>query len=164
MEESQKEISTRKQQLKNLTLAQYVYRRNGVPLGSSNSLHNMLHRSLGASSFARFWQYWNPIFGYGLGKYVYSPLQRVLPRTVALIMTFVASGGIHDLVTSAVRGSVAFLFTPWFFLLGVGVVLGRGARMDLSSRSWLVRAGINLTYIIVCLALTLIARRVFNIP
>lgn len=153
----------RQQQWRGLTLAQYVERRNGVPLGAPNSLRNMLHRSLGAGSFAGFWQYWNPIWGYGLGKYVYAPLRRVLPPWIALILTFVVSGGIHDLATMAIRGSGAFLFTPWFFLLGIGVVLGRAVGMDLSSRPWLVRAGVNLTYIAVCLAVTLIAKQFFAI-
>ena len=147
-----------------LTLAQYVQRRNGVPLGDSNSMRNMLHRSLGARSFARFWQYWNPIWGYGLGKYVYAPLQRVLPAVVALILTFVVSGGLHDLATMAVRGSVAFLFTPWFFLLGIGVVLGQAAKMDLSGRPWLFRAGVNLAYLIICLGLTLLIKKILGIP
>jgi D-alanyl-lipoteichoic acid acyltransferase DltB (MBOAT superfamily) len=124
----------------------------------------MLYRSLGAGSFAGFWRYWNPVFGYALGSYIYSPLRRVLPRAIALVSTFVVCGALHDLVTMAIRGSVAFLFTPWFFCLGTGVVLGNSIGMDLSSRPWTVRAGINLTYIVACLAVTLTARRVFAIP
>ena len=165
MNNNQNEISPRRQQQwQGLTLAQYVERRNGVPLGDSNSLRNMLQRSFGATSFAGFWQYWNPIWGYGLGKYVYSPLQRVLPAVLALIMTFVISGGIHDLVTMALRRSVTFLFTPWFFVLGVGVMVGRVAGMDLSSRSWGIRASINLAYLVIGLAITLMAKRVLAIP
>jgi hypothetical protein len=155
---------TAPQQWQRLTLAQYVRRRNGVPLGNSGSLRNMLIRSFGAGSFGRFWQYWNPIFGYGLGKYVYSPLRRFLPPALALVMTFVVSGGIHDLVTMAIRGSAAFLFTPWFFLLGAGVVIGRGLAVDFSEQPWLVRAAINLTYLLVCLALALVVRQLFAIP
>ncbi len=147
-----------------MTLGEYIRRRNGVPLGASGSLRNMFHRSLGAGSFAGFWQYWNPVFGYGLGRYVFSPLKRALPPSAALIMTFVACGALHDLVTMAVRGSATFLFTPWFFLLGLGVVFGRAVGMDLSNRPWLLRAGVNLTYIVICLAMTLIARRVLAIP
>lgn len=41
----------------NLTLAQHVALRNGVPLGDGTSLRNMLHRSFGAASYAGFWQY-----------------------------------------------------------------------------------------------------------
>lgn len=119
----------------------------------------MLIRSLGAGSFGRFWQYWNPIFGYGLGRFVYSPLRRFLPAALALLLAFVVSGGIYDMVTMAVRRSGAFLFTPWFFLLGMGVILGRGLGVDFSARPFWVRAGIRLTYILVGLAMTLIAKR-----
>lgn len=154
----------RQQQWQSVTLAQYVERRNGVPLGDSSSLRNMMQRSFGATSFARFWQHWNPIWGYGLGKYVYSPLQRVLPMVIALIITFVLSGVIHDLVTMALRRSVTFLFTPWFFVLGVGVVIGRAAGMDLSNRSWGFRAGVNLTYLVASLAITLVVKRLLAIP
>lgn len=118
----------------------------------------MLERSLGARSFAVFWQYWNPVFGYTLGRYVYLPLKRFLPPFLALIATFVVCGAFHDLVTTLVRGSLAFLFTPWFFFLGIGVVLGRLLRMDLSGYPWAVRAGANLAYVVSCLLLALAAR------
>jgi hypothetical protein len=138
-----------------LTLSQYIRRRNGLPAGARGSLRNMLHRSLGASSFAGFWRHWNPVFGYGLGRYVFSPLRRVVPAAVALVATFVFSGAIHDLVTVAVRGSMAFLFTPWFFFLGLGVLAGATAQMDLSGRPWLVRAAANIAYVAACLAAVL---------
>ena len=95
---------------------------------------------------------------------MYSPLTRVFPPTASLIMTFVVCGALPDLVIIAIRGSATFLFTPWFFILGVGVVFGRAVGMDISSRSWLVRACVNLTYVCACLAVTLIVRRVFAIP
>lgn len=158
------DIYTVRRPRQQLTLAEYVRRRNGVPLGDSRSLRNMLDRSFGAGSFGRFWQYWNPIFGFGLGKYVYSPLRRFLPPALALVMTYMVSGAVHDLATMTVRGSAAFLFIPWFFLLGAGVVAGRALEFDFSRRPWAVRAGINFTYILVCLALTLLARRAFGIP
>lgn len=153
--------SHRRQPWQNLTLAQYVHRRNGVPLGDPDSLRNMLHRSLGAGSFAGFWRYWNPIWGYGLGKYVYAPLRSVSTPAVALILTFAISGGIHDLAVMAVRRSGAFLFTPWFFLLGVGVVLGHALKIDFSNRPWGVRASINVTYLATCLAMVQVARWFF---
>jgi D-alanyl-lipoteichoic acid acyltransferase DltB (MBOAT superfamily) len=165
MNTDQKGVGERNQpQRRWLTLAQYIRRRNGVPLGSAGSLRNMLRRSLGAGSFAGFWQYWNPVWGYGLARYVYSPLKRVLPTAAALIMTFVVCGALHDLVIIAIRGSATFLFTPWFFLLGVGVVFGRAVGMDFSSRPWLFRACVNFTYVGACLAVTLVARRVLAIP
>ena len=146
-----------------LTLAEYAHRRNGVPLGHSDSLKNMLYHSFGASSFAKFWQYWNPIWGFGLGKYVYAPLRRFLPTWIALVLTFVVSGGIHDLVVTAIRKSFVFLLTPWFFLLGLGVVLGKAMKMDTSKYSWHIRAGINFVYILFCLFLTLLGKQALGI-
>src|SRR3546814_6624257 len=40
-----------------LTLSQYILRRNGVPAGARGSLRNMFQRSLGASTFAGFWRH-----------------------------------------------------------------------------------------------------------
>jgi hypothetical protein len=118
----------------------------------------MLVRSLGADSFAGFWRYWNPIFGYGLGRFVFVPLKRVAPVPLALLATFVVSGAVHDLVTAAVRGSGAFLFTPWFFLLGLGVLLGDALKMDTSSWAWSVRAAVNVAYLAACLAAALLLK------
>ena len=161
---NQQDRKSHKHQWQGLTLAQYVERRNGVPLGHSDSLRNMLSRSFGAGSFAEFWQYWNPIWGYGLGKYIYAPLQHVLPVAVALIMTFVISGAIHDLVTMAISRSITFFFTPWFFVLSIGVALGRAARMDLSNHPWLLRVALNVTYLVVGIAITILAKSVLAIP
>jgi len=145
-----------------LTLAKYVRRRNGVPLGAAGGLRAMFDRSLGASSFAGFWRYWNPIFGFVLGRFVFVPLKRILPSSLSLVLTFVVCGALHDLVTSAVRGSPAFLFTPWFLFLGVGVLLGSALRMDTSSRSWPVRAGVNMAYLALCLVPALALRDVLG--
>ena len=136
-----------------LTLADYVRRRNGVPIGAPGSLRNMLRRSFGARSIDAFWQHWNPIFGYYLGKYVFVPLKKVCPSYVALLLTFIVTGVIHDLVTMAVRRDLAFLFTPWFFFLGTGVVLSKIGRMDIAASSWGVRAAIHSIYLSGCLGL-----------
>jgi D-alanyl-lipoteichoic acid acyltransferase DltB (MBOAT superfamily) len=124
----------------------------------------MLERSFGAGTFAGFWRHWNPVFGYYLGRYIDSPLRRVVPRSVALILTFVFCGVLHDLVTTTIRGSVSLFFTPWFLFFGLGVILGRLAGWNFSSRPWVARATINALYVFVCLALTLLARRAFDIP
>lgn len=138
-----------------LTLARYIRRRNGVSAGARGSLRGMLYRSLGAPTFAGFWHHWNPVFGYALGRYVFAPLKLALPPAAALVATFVVCGAIHDLVTMAVRGAPAFLFTPWFFFLGIGVLLGRAAGLDLSGWPWPVRAAANLGYVAACLGVTL---------
>lgn len=146
-----------------LTLSLYIRRRTGVPAGGRGGLRNMFYRSLGASSFAGFWRYWNPVFGFLLGRYIFVPLKRFLPPAIALIATFVVCGAIHDLVTTAARGSAAFLFTPWFFFLALGLLAGRAARRDLSAQPWLIRATANLAYIIACLVAALALKRLLSL-
>jgi hypothetical protein len=138
-----------------MSLTDYVQYRNGVPLGASGSLQNMLVRSFGAGTFAKFWQYWNPIWGYALGRYIYAPINRFLPASASLILTFIISGGIHDLATMLVRGAPAFLFTPWFLLMGIVVVFGRWLKLDYSAQPFPIRVAINLSLIVTCLMLTL---------
>lgn len=142
-----------------MTLAEYVQFRNGVPLGDSASLKNMLARSLGAGSFAEFWRYWNPIWGYALGRYIYTPFSSTLPRALALLLTFAVSGGLHDLAVTLVRRSGVFLLTPWFLLMGIGVVIGRALDVEYGERAWVTRMAINLGYIFGCLAITLLAKQ-----
>ena len=90
---------------RSITLSEYVKKRNGVALGASGSMTNMLKRSLGANSFYLFWQYWNPIWGYYLSRKVMKPLSDFLPIWLAIILTFAVSGGLHDLAVTMVKGS-----------------------------------------------------------
>ena len=143
-----------------LTLRAYVRRRNGVPLGAPGSLSNMLRRSLGAGTFAGFWRFWNPIWGYGLGRFVNAPLARVLPASIALVVTFVVSGLLHDVAISLVKLRVFCFFTPWFALLGLLVVATEALRFDWSRGPWLVRAAANLC----CVALPAFATATFGFP
>jgi hypothetical protein len=141
-----------------LTLSSYVRRRNGVPLGGPGALSKMLYRSLGAGSIAKFWQYWNPIFGYFLGRYIFVPLKRWLPAAVALVITFVFCGALHDAVSMAVRRDIAFLFTPWFFFMGLGVVVSNASKIDYSTYNWPYRALINISYVSICFSAALLVR------
>lgn len=128
-------------------------RRNGVPLGNSDSLRNMLSRSLGAGKFSSFWQYWNPIWGYYLGKYIFKPLKFIFPTTLSLIITFVVCGFIHDLVIMILKWKFTLLLTPWFFFMSLLVVLGDFAKIDYSKYPWILRAAINILIITTCLFL-----------
>ena len=144
-------ISNKKRKL---TLAYYVRRRNGVPLGGSGSLRNMFYRSLGAGTFTKFWRYWNPVWGYYLGRYIYAPLKHWLPPTIGLVITFGVSGALHDAVVSAVLGRTVFFFTPWFFIMGTGVIFGQAMRINYSHLAWPLRAFINISYVGTSLVLT----------
>ena len=134
-----------------MNLSDYVKRRNGVPLGHSDSLRNMLRRSLGAGKFSIFWQYWNPIWGFYLGKYIFKPLKLILPQVLSLILTFVLCGFLHDLVIMIIRRDFAFLFTPWFLIMGFCVIIGDYAKIDYSKFTWTIRASINILIISSCL-------------
>ena len=134
-----------------MNLSDYVKRRNGVPLGDSNSLYNMLSRSLGAGKFSIFWQYWNPIWGYYLGIYIFKPFKLFLPQALSLIITFVVCGFIHDLVIMLLKWKFTLLLTPWFLFMGLSVILSEYAKIDYSKLPWIARATINMIIISGCL-------------
>ena len=138
-----------------MTLNEYVFKRNGVPMGHSKSLSNNLYRSLGAKNFATFWTYWNPIFGYYLGTYIFKPLKKVFPVWLSLIGTFLFCGALHDAVTTLVKGEISWFITLWFFLMSSGVLLSKGQQYNFNEQSWLVRAVINLVFIGICLVVTI---------
>lgn len=142
-----------------LSLSTYVKRRNGVALGAPGSMSNMLKRSLGASSFYQFWRYWNPIWGYYLAGYVMKPLCRIMPMSLAVILTFVVSGALHDLAIMIVKWRLTFLFTPWFFLMSLVVLVTKHFAISYQQFHWLIRALINLGLIACCLMLALVAER-----
>lgn len=130
-----------------MTLARYARERNGVPLGHRDSMRQMLARSLGASTLAGFWRYWNPIWSYGLSRFVNRPLGRRLPASLAMLGTFAVSGLIHDQVIMALRGAPAFFFTPWFLMLGVVAALAGRVGLRFGDLPWGARAAIILAYL-----------------
>lgn len=138
-----------------MTLAEYVKKRNGVPIGDSNSLKNNLYRSLGAKNFAAFWNYWNPIFGYFLGKKIFKPLKKIIPISLSLILTFIFCGLIHDFVITITRGKISFFFSVWFFLMGICVLLSKYFHYDFSQKQWIFRTLTNLLIITFCLLSTI---------
>ncbi len=137
-----------------LSLAQYVKKRNGVPLGASDSMKNMLSRSFGASSFPVFWHYWNPIWGYYLSRKVMRPVANFLPISLATFITFLVSGALHDIAVSIIKWKAILFFTPWFGLMGLMVIGSKGAGISYGHVSWPVRALINASFIFISLGIT----------
>ena len=113
-----------------MNLSDYVKKRNGVPLGATDSLRNMLFRSLGAGRFSIFWKYWNPIWGFYLGNYNFKPLKVIFPPALSLIITFVVCGFIHDLVIMALKREFILQLTPSFLFMGLSVVSGDYLKID----------------------------------
>lgn len=144
---------------KNISLAKYVKRRNGVALGAPGSMSNMLKRSFGASSFYLFWQYWNPIWGYYLSRQIMKPLSHLFPMWLAIIITFAVSGALHDLAVTIVKSSLTFFFTPWFFLMSLIVLATKKFDISFHDHHWLIRASVNIALVSVCLVLTIVFER-----
>ena len=139
--------------MRKLTLQDYVKRRNGVPLGATGSLQNMLIRSFGASSFEKFWWYWNPIWGFYLYKFFQRPASRFVPKSIALIYTFLMSGLIHDVPMLISKGTM--IFTPWFGVMSLVILLTRNLELNLNGYHWLVRAFVNILFVLISLVLAL---------
>ena len=79
------------------SFGRYLYARLG-PGSPGQCLGHMFSRAFGASDFTRFWQYWNPFWGYFLAYFCFAPLRRFAPRSLCLIVTFALNGFLHDLV------------------------------------------------------------------
>lgn len=133
-----------------LSLSEYVRRRNGVPLGHRDSLRNMLSRSFGAPSFDRFWLFWNPIWGYYLGRWVLRPANRFLPAAAAVWLTFVVSGALHDLACSLLERQPIILFTTWFAVIGFVVVLSPKLGWKISRPNFVTRILVNASWLVGC--------------
>jgi hypothetical protein len=128
----------------------------GYPTGPWDALIKMFSFSFGARSFADFWRYWNPVYHYFLSYWVYRPIRRVLPRSVAVLLSFAFCGFFfHDLFLLPFTRMP--LITIWFTLLGAGVIAGEILKMDLSELPLFFRVLVNSTYIVVLFEL---ARRV----
>ena len=84
---------------------------------------------------------------------------RVAPRPVAVVVTFLVSGAIHDLATLAVRGTTHLLFTAWFGMIGAFVVLASATGVDLSLRSRWLRVAVNAGHVLVALLVGLLLTR-----
>lgn len=145
-----------------MKLSEYVKKKNGVPFGHANSLRNNLERSLGANNFSKFWNFWNPIFGYYLGTKIFRPLKKIFPTGLSLVFTFVFCGLIHDSVTTIIRREISLFFTVWFLIMGICVVISKQTNYNLSNRKWFFRALINLSIINICFFLTKYLNTVFN--
>ena len=137
-----------------VSLAQYVKKRNGVPLGASDSMKNMLSRSFGASSFPAFWNHWNPIWGYYLSRDIMRPLANFLPISLATLVTFLVSGALHDIAVSIIKWKIVLFFTPWFGLMGLLVIVSKAVGISFGQFSWIARAIINASLVFVSLGVT----------
>jgi len=125
-----------------MTLTKYIEHRLGKTAGEQAI--NFLGRPFGADSFAGFWRYWNPVWSYYLSYFCYTPLRSRVPRPLAVLLTFLFCGVVHDLPfvagASLVGGrGASFTLTAFFGLTGCLVLLTehlriRFARLPMAAR------------------------------
>ncbi len=101
-----------------------------------------------AQSLADFWGHrWNLAFRDLTNRIVFRPLARPLGASTAMLVGFVGSGLIHDLVISVPAGGGYGLPTLYFTLQGFAVVAQRSSwsswhHRTTGVRGWLVTAGV----------------------
>lgn len=145
-----------------LTLAQYLRFRLGSK-GGRTAWFNFFVKPFGARSFAQFWRLWNPVYGYYLYYYSYRPLARVVPRSLAMLGTFVVCGfALHDLPAWVFsRRVLPPGATIAFVMFGLIAVLSERFHMNLSAWPVIARAAMNVTYLAGCIGAMLLIVRSF---
>ena len=138
-----------------LTLSVFVRRRLGGADNDLALLRRMFARSFGAGSFARFWRYWNPVYSYFLDRFCYRPMRRLLPRPLAVVVTFACSGFfLHDLpfwwgiAVLKTRSAPVPFVALWFALMAVLMLASERLRLDFTLAPLWARVGLNLLYIV----------------
>ncbi|MGI9451254.1 MAG: MBOAT family O-acyltransferase [Geminicoccaceae bacterium] len=149
-----------------MTLARYLSVRLGRLSGPTAGFR-VLTRPFGANTFQRFWQLWNPIVGYYLLVFVYTPARRILPRPMALAFTFGVSGFVHDAVIFmpiwAAAGKVAFpTVTVAFLVISFIVSVSEAVHLDLRRLPPVGRAIVHLAVIGLSVAISLFLGRSFT--
>lgn len=141
-----------------MNLEEYTYYRTGSTKVST-VIRNMFLKPFVSSSFKSFWKYWNPTWGYFLLFYCYKPLKKNLPAWVALIITFLISGLLHDIIyiIPMMLKEVEFVFpfiTVWFFIISIGILLTEFLQINFNKINVIFRPIFHLGYLIVTFILT----------
>jgi hypothetical protein len=126
---------------------QYEEEKLGHRKGALNRIVYMFEESFTSITFRKFWQNWNPLFSYYLLYFCYRPLNRILHRQAALVITFGISGLIHDVAASIALRRPFILFTFTFMCFGLFVVAEELLQVNLSKISRLFRPLYHLSLI-----------------
>ncbi len=143
------------------SLAAFTRSRLGAGAASA-LLVRMLKRAFTAPSLRRFWYYWNPAYGYVLQYFCYRPLSRLLPASVALVITFAASGLLlHDLLVFLVMrmlgGSAYFpVVTLAFVFVALAVLASEQAGWSLRRLSDGQRRIVHSAVLLSCFTLSIV--------
>jgi hypothetical protein len=103
----------------------------------------MMRNPMRATSLGEFWgRRWNTAFHELATRFTFHPLRRRLGVPAATLLTFVASGLIHELVITVPAGGAYGLPTGYFLVQGLGVagertILARRLGLGAGWRGWL---------------------------
>ncbi len=89
------------------------------------------------------------------------PLSVFLPVPLAIFITFLVSGALHDLAVSLVKWNTIVFFTPWFGLMGLIVITSSKVGFTYGRFAWHIRALINGVIICTSLGLTYFLENVY---
>lgn len=125
-------------------------------------LRQIFVRPFFAPSLHLFWRYWNPVYGYYLGKYVYRPCRRLFPHPVCVVITFAFCGLVlHDMLgwpAAIVYGRLPFpIITVWFTMIAVVVVVSEACRLRFDGLRASLRPLVHAGYLAVTLSLAHLA-------
>jgi len=111
----------------------------------------LMDNPIRATSLTEFWgRRWNSGFHDLMHRYIFRPAAKRFGVRAAMLLVFLASGLIHELVITVPAGGGYGLPTLYFFLQGLGVelersTLGRGWQLGNGAKGWcfvlLVTAG-----------------------
>ena len=77
-----------------------------------------------------------------------SPLKKICYPYLAIVFTFSFSGFIHDLVGLLIYSKMSFLFTTWFIIMGIVVVIFKGNRLFYKTQKKAFNCGLNVILIV----------------
>lgn len=119
------------------TLNRYISKKlDGVQGELPRTIH-MFKKSFVQRNFRMFWNIWNPIYSYVLTFFVYKPLRQWIPKSMALLLTFVINGLFHDIVVLILLGETRLTLSKLFFIYGIIVILESYLKINLPSNKFL---------------------------
>ena len=141
-----------------MTLEEYIQYRTGTTK-ISLIIRNMFFKPFVSSSFKSFWKYWNPSWGYFLLFYCYKPIRTFFPHWASLIITFLISGLLHDIIyiIPKMMNKVGFVFpfiTVWFLIISIGILVSEYLQINFNKINLKFRPIFHLGYLIGTFILT----------
>lgn len=142
--------------MKRPTFLQYLTFRLGIKGESGKEIFGkLLSKPFQAASLRDFWYHWNPFYTYILSYFVYRPLRKILPNSIAMLLTFILCGYLlHDVFNMLLALPRAGFHLPFprsgilFLLFGLFMVITDALGLNFKS----VPRGVRPLIHVFCLA------------